>query len=224
MAALRESVISRITSDKLIAIVRGIQNRDHCLKVAQALVAGGIGLIEVTFNQSAPDRFSDTTAAIAAMSEVFGDRVCMGAGTVLTPREVELAAEAGAKYIISPNTNAAVIKRTRDLGLVSIPGIVTPTELVNALEAGADFGKLFPAGTFGSGYVKALKAPLSHAKILAVGGVDANTIPEFLAASCEGFGIGGNLVKGTWIEAGQFDKITEVARDLYKATHGKLPL
>ena len=216
---MREIVIERISKSKLIAIVRGIADKEQCIRLAQAIYEGGIDLIEVTFNQSAPERFSDTTNAIAAISEHLGDKVCVGAGTVLTPQLAKMAADAGAKYIIAPDANVAVIQKTRELGLVSIPGVLTPTEIAAALEAGADFAKLFPAGLFGSGYIKALKAPLSHVKMLAVGGIDASNIPEFLASGCDGFGIGGNLVNKAWIEAGQFDKITQVARSLRDAVN-----
>jgi len=216
---VREIVLSRIGKSKLIAIVRGIADKEQCIRVAQAICDGGIDLIEVTFNQSAPERFSDTTNAIAAINEHLGDKMCVGAGTVMTPELVKMAADAGAKYIIAPDANIAVIQKTRELGLVSIPGVLTATEIAQAVEAGADFAKLFPAGLFGSGYIKALKAPLSHVKMLAVGGIDAGNIPEFLACGCDGFGIGGNLVNKAWIDAGQYDKITEVARSMRDAVN-----
>jgi len=216
---MRESVIAKISERKLVAIVRGIADKEQCQKTAQAICEGGIDLIEVTFNQSVPEQFCDTTDAIRAIREHLGDRVCVGAGTVLTSDQVRLAADAGAKYIISPNADKEVIRLTRELGLVSIPGVFTATEIVEAMDAGADFAKLFPAGLLGSTYIKALKAPLSHIKMLAVGGVDATNIPTFLKAGCDGFGIGATLANKTWIEAGEYGKITDVARELYNAVN-----
>ena len=213
---MREQVIEQISQKKLVAIVRGIADKDQCLQTVSAIGEGGINLVEITFNQSAPERFSETTNAISLISQHL-PHICVGAGTVLTVEQVQMAADAGAKYIISPDANPEVIRKTRDLGLVSIPGVLTPTEAVQAVAEGADFAKLFPAGLFGSAYIKALKAPLSHIKMLAVGGIDANNIPEFLKAGCDGFGVGGNLVNKAWIEAGEYHKITEVAKELCAA-------
>lgn len=216
---MREKIIQRILDKKLIAIIRGI-DAGKCLDLTRAIFAGGIDMVEVTFDQSKPDSFASTTSVIAAIDREFGGQVFVGAGTVLNPQQVKLAAEAGAKYIISPDTQEDVIKATRELGLVSIPGGMTPTDITVAHRAGADFVKLFPAGSLGPGYMKAVCAPLSHIPLLAVGGVDAANIPDFLAAGCKGFGVGGNLVNKSWIEAGEFAKITEAARALCRAVNG----
>ena len=141
----------------------------------------------------------------------------VGAGTVTTPELVELAASAGAQYIISPDVNVDVIHRTRELGLVSLPGAMTPTEVMTAHLAGADFVKLFPAGNLGISYVKAIRAPISHVKLLAVGGVNEDNVADFLHAGMVGAGVGGNLANKKWIEAGEYDKITQTARKLLDA-------
>ncbi len=214
---MREAVIHRILNKKLIAIVRGIRNREQCLALAGAILDGGIDLLEITFDQSAPENFSDTLNAITAVNQHFEGRICVGAGTVMTPEQVKLAADAGAKYMISPNVNADVIEATRSMGLVSMPGAMSPSEIAAAHGAGADFVKLFPAGVLGCDYVRAVRAPLSQIRILAVGGVNPGNIPDFLAAGCLGFGIGGNLVNKQWVEAGEFDKITEVAKQFCSA-------
>lgn len=216
---MRKEVIAKIDAQKLVAIVRGIADKEQCQQTAAAIVAGGISCIEVTFNQNAPEKFTDTTNAIRAIGAYLGDKVCVGAGTVMTPDQVRMAHDAGAKYIISPDANEEIIRLTCDLGLVSIPGVLTPTEIVKAIDAGADYAKLFPAGLFGPAYLKALKAPLNHIKMLAVGGVDASNIPAFLQAGCDGFGIGGNLVNKAWIEAGQYEKITAVAKEMVGAVN-----
>ena len=210
---MRDYTIQKVLEEKAIAIVRGASVED-CLKVADALYEGGIRLMEITFNQKNPDSFKDTAAAIKGVAEKYEGKMLVGAGTVTTPELVEMAANAGAKYIISPDTNVEVIKKTRELGLVSMPGALTPTEVLQAHYAGADFVKLFPVGNLGASYIKALCAPISHVKMLGVGGVNEDNVAEFLKAGVYGVGVGGNLANKKWIEAGEFDKITATARKL----------
>lgn len=213
---MRESIIQAIGEQKIIAIVRGVEP-DKCVALAKALYAGGIGLMEFTFNQKDPDSFGDTAAAIGCVHDELGEKVQVGAGTVLTPEQVHIAAEAGAGYIISPDSQRAVIEKTRAMGLVSIPGAMTPTEATTAWEYGADFVKLFPLGELGPGYMKALFSPLNHIRYLGVGGINADNIPALMKAGCLGFGIGGNLVNRQWIQEGQYHKITEAAKAICRA-------
>ena len=124
-----EDTIRFIEENRLIAIVRGIAPK-KCLKVADALYEGGFRLVEVTFNQKEPDSFRTTADAIAAIAEKYKDRMMAGAGTVVSPELVEQAAAAGARFIISPDVNVDVIRRTRELGLASLPGAMTPTEIM----------------------------------------------------------------------------------------------
>ena len=126
---------------------------------------------------------------------------------------LELAKNAGAQFIVSPDTNEEVIRATVAAGMVSMPGALTPTEIVTAHAYGADFVKLFPAGTQGTAYFKAVTAPLNHIRLLAVGGVNEKNIADFLAAGAVGAGVGGNLVNKTWIANGEFDKITALAKE-----------
>jgi len=125
---------------------------------------------------------------------------------------LELAKNAGAQFIVSPDTNEKVIRATVEGGMVSMPGAMTATEVLTAYSYGADFVKLFPIGNLGSSYVKAISAPINHVRLLAVGGVNENNIKEFLDAGAVGAGVGGNLVNKKWIAAGEFDKITDLAR------------
>lgn len=208
---MKQSIINAVETHKLIAIVRGAAP-EKCEKVAQALYDGGFRLMEITYDQKHPETWKDTAAAIGAVAKAFAGKMYVGAGTVTCPELVELTAEAGGLFIISPDVNEEVIRRTNELGLVSIPGALTPTEILTAHRAGADFVKLFPAGTLGAGYLKAVKAPISHVKLLVVGGVDDKNLASFLAAGAAGAGIGGNLVNGALVEAGQYDRITENAR------------
>ncbi len=140
-------------------------------------------------------------------------------GDAVALEQAEMARDAGARYIISPNVDPAVIKKTRAMGLVSMPGAMTPTEAHAAHAAGADFVKLFPAGVLGADYLRAMRAPLGHLLYLAVGGVNEKNIPAFMAAGAEGFGVGGNLVNREWIEAGAFGRITDLARKYVDAVN-----
>jgi 2-dehydro-3-deoxyphosphogluconate aldolase/(4S)-4-hydroxy-2-oxoglutarate aldolase len=216
---MREQVIAAIEQEKIIAIVRGV-GAEGCMKVAEALYAGGIRLMEVTFNQKEPESFQTTADIIETLGKAFEGRMLIGAGTVTTPELVELAAKAGAKFIISPDTNSEVIQRTRELGLVSMPGCMTPTEMMCAHRAGADFIKLFPAGDLGAGYVKSVRAPLNHLRVMAVGGVNEKNMKDFLDVGVCGFGIGGKLANKAWVEAGEFHKITEIAAEMVAIVKG----
>lgn len=213
---MREETMNLIEQEKIIAIVRGV-GADQCRKVADALYEGGIRLMEITFDQKNPASFQATADAISAIGKAYAGRMLVGAGTVTTPELVELAAAAGAQYIISPDVNAEVIHRTRELGLVSMPGAMTPSEVMTAHHAGADFVKLFPAGNLGIAYVKAIRAPISHVKLMAVGGVNEENVADFLRTGMVGAGVGGNLANKKWIEAGELHKITEAARKLLSA-------
>ena len=208
---MRQSVIQQICEKKIIAIVRGADVA-QAVAAAKALYEGGVSLVEVTFNQKAPETFVTTAEAIRSIREQLGDRVLVGAGTVLTVEQVKMAADAGAAYIISPNTDEAVIAKTLELGLVSLPGAYTPTEAVQAHNAGADFVKVFPCVGDAPAYVKALCAPLSHIKFLAVGGVSAENAADFMKAGAVGLGVGSSLVNKKWLDSGEFFKITEQAQ------------
>ena len=210
MFTMRQKVIDEIQNGKLIAIVRGMEE-EQILPIAAAIRAGGIRMLEITFNQSDPDSFASTARSIKAVRDLFGEDGFAGAGTVLTPGQLEMAAEAGAQYIISPDANPEIIRKTRESGLVSIPGAMTPTECVAAHNAGADYVKLFPLGNLGAGYLKAIRAPLSHIRFLGVGGISEKNAGEFLKAGAAGFGVGGSLVNKEWIDAGRFDLITGLA-------------
>ena len=170
----------------LVAILRGIRT-EEVEKVCDALSDGGIRLLEITLN---------TPGALESISHAVryvGDRQLVGAGTVLTPDEVDAVAQHGGKFIISPNTDPAVIRRTKELGLISIPGFFTPTEAFTAIAAGADYLKCFPAGRFGVGYVKDLKAVVSK-PIYAVGAVGRDNLASFFPI-CAGAGIGSAIFK-----------------------------
>ena len=197
----------------IIAIIRGF-DPDTCLRLAEAYEKGGIHYVEVTFNQQAPETWKDTARAIRSIKEHFGGTVKVGAGTVLTPEQLAICEDAGGEYMVTPNVNTSLIKKCVADGLMAVPGAMTPTEVVEAFDAGARYVKVFPAGTLGPGYVKAIKAPLSHIPLLAVGGIGPDNIAAFIQAGCCGAGVGGNLTNKEWIREGAWDKITATAAAL----------
>ncbi len=209
---MREQIIQKVLDKKIIAIVRGVYGED-CLRLAEAFYAGGIEMMEVTFDQSQPEKLTQTADSVALVTEKMGDRMLVGAGTVTSVEMLELARKAGAKFIVSPNTKEEVIRQTVADGLVSMPGAMTPTEVLAAHEYGADFVKVFPVSGLGSSYIKALRGPVNHVRLLAVGGVNEKNVGEFLKAGAVGVGVGGNLVNKQWIAQGRFDEITALARE-----------
>lgn len=205
------TIMERVEKEKIIAIVRGISS-DRILDTCKALVAGGVTMIEVTYNQSSPTCNQDTYKAIKLIADELKDEVCVGAGTVMTVEQVVLSVKAGANYIISPNFDKDVVAKTVELGVAPMPGVLTPTEVVDAYKAGAVAAKLFPAGTIGLDYIKAIKAPISHIPVIAVGGVDVNNVGDFIKAGCVGVGVGSSLVNKGLINSGKYEELTELAK------------
>lgn len=210
---MKEDIEKAVRDGRIIAIIRGFAP-DVCLRLAEAYRRGGVRLVEVTFNQKAPETWADTAAAIRAIRERFADDIRVGAGTVLTEEQLARCADAGGEYMITPNVNPSLIRACVARGLVAMPGALTPSEAVAAWEAGARFVKIFPAGSLGPGYVKAVRAPLAHIPMLAVGGISPDNVADFMRAGCVGAGVGGNLTNREWIAAGAFDRIADVARQL----------
>jgi 2-dehydro-3-deoxyphosphogalactonate aldolase len=171
----------------LVAILRGLEP-ERAVAVGEVLAEAGFDIIEVPLNSPEP------LVSIAALVEALGHRALIGAGTVLAEAEVDALAAIGAKLVVSPNCNPAVIAHTVARGMVSLPGVMTPTEMFAALEAGASGLKLFPAELVGPVGVKAVRAVLPPAvPILAVGGISSANMGDYLAAGAAGFGIGGAL-------------------------------
>ena len=208
----KRSILEEVYKSRIIAIFRGIK-ADCCSPAANALYDGGIRFCEVTFRASEEESgYASTCDGIRNIIKGAGDRrLFVGAGTVLSPKQVVLAYEAGAQFIITPNINTEVIRLANDLGMVTMPGGFTPTEVEQAYEAGADIVKIFPASFVGPAYFKALSGPLEHIPLMAVGGIDMNNGKDFLKAGAVGLGIGGNLVSKKLIEAGDFDSLRQLA-------------
>ena len=213
---MRENIINAVADEKIVAIVRGVE-RDKLSPLAEAMYAGGIRLIELTYDLTGKTPDSEIADRIAMLREHFDNRMYIGAGTVVREEQVTLTASAGGGFIISPDTYRPVIEKTRELSLVSMPGALTPTEVQTAHRFGADFVKLFPVSNLGVEYVKAIKAPLSHIKLLGVGGINTENIGAYLASGLSGFGIGSNIIDKSALKSGDFDKITLLARKYKEA-------
>lgn len=206
----KEIVKDCIEATKVVAIIRGMAP-DICVKLAKAYQEGGIRLVEVTFNQVG--NLEDTVTSIKAIRATFPD-MHVGAGTVITKGQLDLAIGAGAEFIVTPNCNPEIIRKANAAGLVTMPGTITPTEMVVAHEAGADYVKVFPVRALGPGYVKDVLAPLRHLKLIAVGGVTPENAADYIKAGCVGIAASGSLVNKDWIAAGEYGKIAAVARSL----------
>ena len=213
---MKNQVINSILENKIVVIVRGV-DKEKLIPLAEAMYAGGIRLIEITYSATGYPTAEETAESIRALAKHFNGRMFVGAGTVLNEKQVELTKEAGGSFIISPDVNEAVIKKSVELGLVSMPGALTPTEVTAANRAGADFVKLFPITSLGLDYVKAITAPLSHVKLIAVGGINDGNMGDYLKAGVCGFGIGTNIVDKKLIAANDFDAITELAKKYVEA-------
>lgn len=208
------TILEQIYEDKVIAILRGIE-QGKILPVCQALYDGGIKMIEVTFNQSSSTGVEDTCLAIKSISEHFGDRVRVGAGTVMTEHQAMKAFEAGAEYMISPHFSEALVKKIIALGAVALPGVMTPSEMVAAYESGATAVKIFPIHHVGGpDYLKDVQAPISHIPMLAVGGVTGENAASYIKAGAAGLGVGGGLIRKELIEAEDYEGLTQDTRQL----------
>jgi 2-dehydro-3-deoxyphosphogalactonate aldolase len=173
----------------LIAILRGI-TPPETLAVCAELIAAGITLIEVPLNSP------EALKSIADAAARFPTEALIGAGTVLTPADVDAVKAAGGQFVVSPDTNPAVIARTRELGMASYPGVFSPTDAFSALRAGATGLKFFPAEVLGPKGIKAMKAVLPPAvPLYAVGGANPDNFGEYFAAGCAGFGLGTYIFK-----------------------------
>lgn len=173
----------------LVAILRGITH-ESVVDIAQAIHNAGITMIEVPLNSPEPFK------SIGKLADALGNQCLCGAGTVLSVAQVDAVHECGGQLVISPCTNAAVIARSVELGLTSMPGIATPTDAFAAVEAGAQALKLFPASTYGPAHIAALKAVLpQQVRIFAVGGIQSDSMGQWLDAGTDGFGIGTELYR-----------------------------
>lgn len=214
----REETIAKIAEEKIIVITRGIYG-EELLRLADALVKGGIRCFEITYDPADPNTCEKVKANIEALHERFGDTLYLGIGTVLTKEQVHNAKEVGARFVVSPNFDPEIVKETIALDMVSMPGCMTPTEIVQADNAGADFIKLFPAGTLGIKYCKDIYAPLHHVKYIATVGVSEETFTQYLEMGFAGAGISSQLVDKKCRDAGNYEELTRRAQRFVEIAH-----
>ena len=203
-------VVKFIEDHKTLVICRGIYG-DDLLRLITALHAGGIMMAEVTFDQADPSAISKTGQAIKMLKENFPD-MKIGSGTVTCVEHVVATKEAGGEFCLSPNVNLEVIKKSKELGLVSIPGSLTPTEILQAHDAGADIVKVFPAGWLGLKYLKDVKGPINHVKFMAAAGVNEENYADFLKAGYCSAGISGRLLDKEMIAQENYAELTRRAQ------------
>ncbi len=197
-------IIEQLKLHKIVAILRGLESGD-AIQTVQAMFDGGIRLIEVTFNTKGAPQMIDQ------IKETFGDRMIIGAGTVLDAPTAKTAISAGADFLLSPILDTGMIETCNRYGKTPIPGVMTPTEIVRAYEAGAKMVKIFPAAALGADYFKQVKAPLDFIEMMAVGGVSRENMHTFFKAGACCVGIGGQLLNMEHVREKRFDAITENA-------------
>jgi len=182
----KHAVFQGILERGMVGIVRA-STSDAALRIAEACIAGGITALEVAFTTP------DTLGVLRALRERHGGEVLLGAGTVLDAETARAAILAGAQFIISPGVNVETIALCQRYQVLAMPGAMTPTEIVTALQAGADIVKVFPAEMFGPAYIKALRAPLPQAPLMPTGGVTVQNLAEWFASGAVAVGIGSSL-------------------------------
>lgn len=203
-------ILQRLIEGKLIAVVR-LDSGEQLLRVAEALKAGGIDVIEFTVS---------TPGALEMIREAasrFGDQLLMGAGTVLDPETARAAILAGADFIVTPTLKPATIEMCKRYGKPIVPGALTPTEILAAWEAGADMVKLFPASIVGPEYVKAVLAPLPQLRLVPTGGISLENAAQYMEAGATALGVGGRLVDRKTVARGDWAALTAEAKALVRA-------
>ncbi|MDH5609599.1 MAG: bifunctional 4-hydroxy-2-oxoglutarate aldolase/2-dehydro-3-deoxy-phosphogluconate aldolase [Cyclobacteriaceae bacterium] len=202
--------LEKIKEHKIIAILRGAAPGD-VPRIASALYDGGIRLMEVTLNSERP------LEAIQALRQTWDGRMSIGAGTVLSVAEAVQAVEAGAEFVISPVLDVQVVRQVKAMGAVSIPGAFTPTEILQAKQAGADIIKVFPAN-MGPGYLKNLLGPFDGFPLMPTGGVGLDNIKDYQRAGAVAFGVGATLIDTSrTIDAGFLNELTDLAARYVRA-------
>ncbi len=207
----KDQTKAKILEVGLIPIVRAASAED-AFKAAEAIIAGGVGIAEITMT---------VPGAIRVMEKVadrYGDKVLLGAGTILDTQTARAALLAGAEFLVSPSLNLGVIETANRYSKACLPGALTPTEVVTAWQAGATFVKIFPCGAVGGAkYIKALKGPLPQVAMVPTGGVNLQTTPELLRAGASAVAVGTDLVDTKALQEGRLDAITENAKKFLDA-------
>ncbi|MNJ40793.1 bifunctional 4-hydroxy-2-oxoglutarate aldolase/2-dehydro-3-deoxy-phosphogluconate aldolase [Paenibacillus fonticola] len=210
----KEEQLQQLQDSGIVAVVRRPPYY-KAIEIADALVEGGVEALEITVDT---DRAYEI---IAQLKERYQGRALVGAGTVLNEQAAKTAIDAGADFIFSPILDEATIRLTNQYGRISIPGVMTPTEIAKGHEYGADVLKIFPGSALGVNYIRELSAPLGHIPMMPTGGVTLDNAGQFIRAGAVAVGIGSALTDRSAIEEGRYDKLTELARqfrqEIYKA-------
>jgi 2-dehydro-3-deoxyphosphogluconate aldolase/(4S)-4-hydroxy-2-oxoglutarate aldolase len=206
----RDEIIAKLCHPGIIAVVRA-QRADQVLPLAEALLAGGVIAVEITLTTP------NAVAAIHAATERFGNQAIVGVGTVLDEASCRAALEAGAEFVVSPIARTELVAQAHAADRPVMLGAYTPTEAQKVHESGADFVKLFPADGLGPNYVKALRAPLPHLRIVPTGGVDLQNAAAFMAAGCAALGVGSSLVSSRILKEADWPALTRLAREFVSA-------
>ena len=202
----RAEIVSGLIDSCIIAVVR-TDRTEQVMPIAEALLAGGINVIEVTLT------VPNAEIAIAATREKFKDAALIGAGSVLNVAQCHLVLKAGAQFVVSPIGNVRLIEAAHKLNRPVMLGAFTPSEAQLAHEWGSDFVKLFPADQLGPGFIKAIRAPMPHLRIVPTGGVDLNTAADFLKAGCVALGVGSSLLKPDLIKTENWPGLSRLAAE-----------
>ncbi len=197
--------LQRVLDCGIVAVVRS-PDSSQLVQVAQALADGGVTIVEITMT------VPDAQDVLRQVRRALGDRVLLGAGTVLDPETARAVLLAGAEYVVAPTLNIEVIRLCQRYDKLVMPGALTPTEILSAWEAGADIVKVFPADVVGPAFFKAMRGPLPQIRLMPTGGVDLTTAAAFLKAGACCLGVGGQLVDAEAIAARNFDRIRDLAR------------
>lgn len=212
------ALINRLTENGVVAVIRKIP-KEKVSKVAESLIAGGVNALEVTLDGE------DAFNVIEKLVSEFKDQAVIGAGTVIDAISAELAIRSGAEFIVSPVLREEVIKTTLRNGKISIPGANTPTEMLTAIEYGANIVKVFPASVGGPEFIQNVRGPLPQIPIIPTGGIDFENAAAFIKAGAIAVGAGGNLVDNQAISEDNYEKITVLAKkyvEIVKAARSNL--
>ena len=206
----KSAVTARIKSEGAVAVIR-TDSIEHALAAAQAVIAGGFRVIEITYS------FAAAADAIAKLAETNESNLLLGAGTILNREQVHEVVEAGARFLVSPCLLPEVIDAARELQVAMIPGAFTPTEIYTAYSLGADIVKIFPAIRFGPEYLKAVRGPLPYIPIMPTSGVDASNVTEWFRAGAVAVGAVSSVLDPVLIRNGEWNELTNRARKFMEA-------
>ena len=204
-------VVEELRRTRFMVLARGVP-KDVLVRGVAAIREAGVTLFESTFDHRLENCVEENAEKIAALKAAFGDTMKIGAGTVLSVEEAQAAHAAGAEFVVSPDSDPAVIAETKRLGMASIPGAMTPTEIKRAWSLGADVVKFFPADDLGYHYIQNLRGPMPHIPLMATGGVNPDTIPEFLSRGILAVGTGVTVFRPDLVKAEDYGGLRRLAQ------------